>query len=90
MQVVLKWSLQRGFATIPKSTNPQRIVENIEVLGFELPAQQFDKLNSLSFQIRMLDGNFTTGENTPYPTIKELWDGEVPEENLKRRNLVAA
>lgn len=90
MQVLLKWSLQSGFATIPKSTNPQRIIENIKVLELDLPTEQFDRLDSLSFQIRMLDGNFTTGENTPYPTIKELWDGEVPEENLKRRGLVAA
>ena len=56
----------------------------------ELPAKHFDQLNNLEFQIRMLDGNFTTGPNTPYPTINELWDGEVPEENLKRRGLVAA
>lgn len=55
----------------------------------ELPAKHFDQLNNLEFQIRMLDGNFTTGPNTPYPTINELWDGEVPEENLKRRGLVA-
>lgn len=90
VQVLLKWSLQSGFATIPKSINPRRIIENIKVLELELPHEQFDRLNNLSFQIRMLDGNFTTGENTPYPTIKELWDGEVPEENLKRRGLVAA
>ncbi|KAK9867786.1 hypothetical protein WJX84_000654 [Apatococcus fuscideae] len=89
-QVLCRWSLQHGYSTIPKSVSPQRIRENLEVVGMELPAKHFDQLNNLEFQIRMLDGNFTTGPNTPYPTINELWDGEVPEENLKRRGLVAA
>ena len=33
-QVVLRWSLQHGVATIPKSSNPQRIFENMQVFEF--------------------------------------------------------
>ena len=30
-QVMLRWHLQQGRSVIPKSTNPQRIAENIDV-----------------------------------------------------------
>ena len=30
-QIVLRWHIQSGFITIPKSCNPQRIKENFEI-----------------------------------------------------------
>ncbi|ANW17347.1 aldo/keto reductase [Streptomyces clavuligerus] len=38
-QVVLRWHLQLGLVTIPKSANPSRIRENLEVFGFELDTE---------------------------------------------------
>ncbi|MFJ2415783.1 aldo/keto reductase [Streptomyces brevispora] len=35
-QAVLRWHLQTGNVVIPKSVTPSRIVENIDVFGFEL------------------------------------------------------
>ena len=47
--MVIRWALQRGFAAIPKSTNPERQAENLEALEFELSEaeiQQIDALNA--------------------------------------------
>ncbi|ESO10943.1 hypothetical protein HELRODRAFT_72081 [Helobdella robusta] len=35
-QVMIRWSLDKGFVTIPKSSNPKRIQENMEVFDFKL------------------------------------------------------
>src|SRR5215218_868948 len=39
-QVMLRWHLQQGRSVIPKSTNPARIAENIDVFDFELSADE--------------------------------------------------
>lgn len=46
-QVLIKWSLQLGNIVIPRSANPARIAENIDVFDFELTATQMDSLNGL-------------------------------------------
>ncbi|EKX48599.1 hypothetical protein GUITHDRAFT_159492 [Guillardia theta CCMP2712] len=45
-QVLIKWSLQQGFVTIPKSTNPARIKENMQVDSFELSEEDLVKMKS--------------------------------------------
>lgn len=77
LQICVRWNLQLGHSVIPKSVTDSRIVENLQIVKFEIPKAQMDELNAISHQMRMLDGAFVCGPNTPYPTIEDLWDGEV-------------
>ncbi len=46
-QVILRWHLQSGFIVIPKSNTPARLVENLDVVGFELTASELDIVTAL-------------------------------------------
>lgn len=43
-QVLVRWSLQKGFVPLPKSVNPNRIKENAEVYDFELHVEEMEML----------------------------------------------
>ncbi|TIA88350.1 hypothetical protein E3P99_02636 [Wallemia hederae] len=47
-QVLVRWSLQRGFVTLPKSDNPERQKHNADVFDFELSDDQMQKLSALN------------------------------------------
>ena len=47
-QIVLRWHVQSGFITIPKSCNPQRIKENFEIFDFQLTQDEMDSINALN------------------------------------------
>ena len=46
-QVVLRWHLQKGHLAIPKTSNPGRLAENLDVFGFELSGEQMAALDAL-------------------------------------------
>lgn len=52
-QVLLRWALQHGFITIPKSSDHDRIRENADVFDFELSDAEVERLDAL-------DEDFTT------------------------------
>jgi diketogulonate reductase-like aldo/keto reductase len=47
-QIILRWHIQSGFITIPKSSNPNRIKENFEVFDFELTEEEMKSINDLN------------------------------------------
>ena len=47
-QIVLRWDLQHGVVTIPKSVKEHRIQENADVFDFELSREDMDKLDALN------------------------------------------
>lgn len=46
-QVILRWMLQEGVVTFPKTTNPQHILDNIDVFDFELSKDEMARINRL-------------------------------------------
>ncbi|AFH66322.1 aldo/keto reductase [Paenibacillus caseinilyticus] len=47
-QVILRWDLQQGVVTIPKSTKAHRIAENADLFGFELTAGEMERISGLN------------------------------------------
>ncbi|WML38208.1 aldo/keto reductase [Neobacillus sp. OS1-2] len=47
-QVILRWDLQNGVVTIPKSIKEHRIIENADVFDFELSAEDMEKIDGLN------------------------------------------
>lgn len=46
-QVLLRWSIQSGMVTLPKSVKESRIIENAAIFDFELDAAAMAKLDAL-------------------------------------------
>ena len=46
-QVVLRWQLQEGISTIPKSVKRERITSNGDVFSFELTEADMDAVRSM-------------------------------------------
>ena len=53
-QVLIRWSVQKGFVVLPRSSNPARIAENAAVFDFALDDAQIARLDAL-------DEGLTTG-----------------------------
>lgn len=51
-QIGLRWSLQKGVAVIPKSTNPERIQDNSEIFDFELEEEDMAIIDTLNQNLR--------------------------------------
>ena len=52
-QVILRWHLQQGRIIIPKSVTPARMVENMDILDFELSEQELAAIDALERDGRM-------------------------------------
>lgn len=46
-QIILRWHLQEGNVTFPKTLNPAHMAENIDIFDFELTADEMARVNSL-------------------------------------------
>ncbi|MRG27231.1 aldo/keto reductase [Laceyella tengchongensis] len=47
-QVILRWDLQNGVVTIPKSTKAHRIAENAQVFDFALTDEEMERIDGLN------------------------------------------
>lgn len=55
-QIILRWEIQRGIITIPKSSNPARIRENSDIFDFTLGQEDMN-------QMKQLDRNYRIGSD---------------------------
>jgi diketogulonate reductase-like aldo/keto reductase len=52
-QIVLRWSLQKGVVTIPKSVHRERIISNAQVFDFEITAEDMLAIDRLDLNQRV-------------------------------------
>ncbi|WP_375162243.1 aldo/keto reductase [Fictibacillus sp. WQ 8-8] len=52
-QVILRWDLQNGVVTIPKSTKENRLAENSKVFDFRLTDHEMNRINDLNENLRV-------------------------------------
>ena len=69
VQVILRWHMQEGLCAVPGSTNPDHILENIEIFDFELSADEMEQIRGLdkgesgryfNINYQQMGGFFTT------------------------------
>jgi diketogulonate reductase-like aldo/keto reductase len=46
-QVALRWLIQQNVAAIPRSSNPQRMADNLDVFDFTLTDEEMERISSL-------------------------------------------
>jgi diketogulonate reductase-like aldo/keto reductase len=59
VQIVLRWEIQKGVVTIPKSVTPERIIANADIFDFEINPDDMVKIDRL-------DKNRRTGLHPDY------------------------
>lgn len=47
-QTILRWDIQNGIVTIPKSVKEERIIANADIFDFELSADEISQINALN------------------------------------------
>ncbi|XP_006907000.1 1,5-anhydro-D-fructose reductase [Pteropus alecto] len=65
-QILVRFQVQRNVIVIPKSVNPKRILENIQVFDFELTEQEMNDLLGLDRNLRLCAFD-TTKNHKDYP-----------------------
>jgi diketogulonate reductase-like aldo/keto reductase len=54
-QIILRWALQLGVSTIPKSSNPKRIQENFDVFDFQINDADMQTICRFNENFRVVD-----------------------------------
>lgn len=65
-QIVLRWHMQKGIIPIPKSSNKNRIKENIDIFDFEISNEDMNLINSLD------EGYYASVTVPPANTIYDI------------------
>lgn len=74
-QILLAWLLARDVVAIPKSTNPERLSQNLAAETVHLSTEEVNRINQLDRHFRYYRGGAFTLEGSPY-SYENLWDEE--------------
>jgi alcohol dehydrogenase (NADP+) len=72
-QILIAWAINRGTVVIPKSTNKERLQQNIDAAVIQLSAQEIEEINALDKHFRYVTGAFFALPKSDY-TLNSLWD----------------
>jgi alcohol dehydrogenase (NADP+) len=71
-QVLLSWAANRGTVAIPKSTNRQRLMDNLAAGDFELPEEDMLAIDGIGISHRYVHGKFFELAGSPYKA-EDIW-----------------
>lgn len=77
-QVILRWDLQNGIITIPKSVHEARIIQNADVYDFEISDDDMEEINGFDADKRSLwYGDFYwSGNPDGFKDSVDVWDDQ--------------
>jgi len=52
-QVLIRWSLEKGVVTIPKSTKPTHVKQNMDVFDFQLDSRHVQEMDTWHEDLRV-------------------------------------
>ena len=55
-QILIRWALDKGFITIPKSQHDNRITENANVFDFQLTSEEIETFDSFGRKEKIVTG----------------------------------
>ncbi|CAL9776960.1 unnamed protein product [Musa acuminata subsp. burmannicoides] len=75
-QICLRWVYEQGDCVLVKSFNEERMVENLDILDWELSDEDKHKIGQIP-QRKGFPGYDFVSDDGPYKSTEELWDGEI-------------
>lgn len=68
-QILIKWSVERGTAVIPKSTSRSHIIANLESEKINLDSHDMEEIAKMDRHFRYVNGEFFVTKKNPYENI---------------------
>ncbi|CAL9208728.1 deoxymugineic acid synthase 1-like [Musa acuminata AAA Group] len=75
-QICLRWVHEQGDCVLAKSFNEKRMLENLDILDWELNEEEKRKISEIPQRKGCLGLEFVSDDG-PYKSAEELWDGEI-------------
>ncbi|XP_017220712.2 non-functional NADPH-dependent codeinone reductase 2-like [Daucus carota subsp. sativus] len=76
-QVALRWAYEQGVVIVTRSSNKDRLKQNLEIFDWQLSHEDSKKIAEEIPQSRACTGKMFIFETGPIKSLEELWDGEI-------------